>query len=67
MQEQRVQITNSSRLLIILFAAMVAFGTCARMSQYQQENELRAKQLEYQKKQYALDSLRFEYMKMHKK
>ena len=53
--------------LLIILVASIALNTCESAINTRGSNELKRMQLEQAKRQYTLDSLRFEYEKQHPK
>ncbi len=63
----RVKWTGGRSIAVVLILLTIMMNTCAVETHLRQSNELRKQQLDQSKRQYALDSLRFEYMRQHQK
>ena len=53
--------------IVPVLVASIALSTCATEINTRNNTELQKQRLEIAKKQYKLDSLKLEYMKMHQK
>ncbi|MBO5946789.1 MAG: hypothetical protein J6Q44_01435 [Alphaproteobacteria bacterium] len=63
----RVKWTGGHSIAVILILLTIMMNTCAVEHHLNKSNELRKLQLDQAKRQYSLDSLRFEYAKQHQK
>lgn len=63
----RVKWTGGRSIAVVLILLTIMMNTCATESHLRQSNELRKLQLDQSRRQYALDSLQFEYMRQHQK
>ena len=63
----RVKWTGGRSIAVVMILLTIMMNTCATESHLCQSNELRKQQLEQSRRQYTLDSLRFEHMKRYQK
>lgn len=63
----RVKLRGTAATVVVLLLLTIAMNTCSTEMQTRTNTELNKQQLEIAKKQYQLDSMRFEYMKLHQK
>lgn len=63
----KVKLRGSIAAFGLLCLLAIAMSTCATEVQTRQNKEINQKRLEVAKKQYTLDSLRYEYMKSPQK
>lgn len=63
----RVKLRGTAATVVVLLLLTIAMNTCSTEMQTRNNTELNKQQLEIAKKQYQLDSMRFEYMKSHQK
>ena len=63
----RVKWTGGRSIAVVMILLTIMMNTCATESHLRQSNELRKQQLEQSRRQYTLDSLRFEHMKRYQK
>ena len=63
----RVKLRGTAATVVVLLLLTIAMNTCSTEMQTRTNTELNKQQLEIAKKQYQLDSMRFEYMKAHQK
>ena len=63
----RVKLRGTAATVVVLLLLTIAMNTCSTEMQTRTNTELNKQQLEIAKKQYQLDSMRFEYMKSHQK
>lgn len=63
----RVKLRGTAATVVVLLLLTIAMNTCSTEMQTRTNTELNKQQLEIAKKQYQLDSMRFEYMKNHQK
>ena len=60
MEKQKVDITNTSPRLAAILLIFIAMNTCMSMVQQELTHQTQQEQLKQAKKQYTLDSLRYE-------
>ncbi len=60
MEKQKVDITNTSPRLAAILLMFIAMNTCVSMVQQELTHQTQQEQLKQAKKQYTLDSLRYE-------
>lgn len=63
----RVKLRGTAATVVVLLLLTIAMNTCSTEMQTRTNTALNKQQLEIAKKQYQLDSMRFEYMKSHQK
>ena len=63
----RVKLRGTAATVVVLLLLTIAMNTCSTEMQTRTNTELNKQQLEIAKKQYQLDSMRFEYMKSYQK
>lgn len=63
----RIRWTGGRSIAVVLILLTIMMNTCSVERNMSESNELRKQQLEQSRRQYSLDSLRFEYMKRHQK
>ena len=63
----RVKLRGTAATVVVLLLLAIAMNTCSTEMQTRMNTELDRQQLEIAKKQYQLDSMRFEYMKAHQR
>ena len=63
----RVSVGGITTVFIVVLMFGLMSYTASIDNNLKESNELRRQQLDVAKRQYALDSLRFEYMKTHEK
>ena len=63
----RVKPSGVRTWVALILLLTIAMSTCSTEAQMRENKELVKQQLEVAKKQYALDSLRFEHIKSHQK
>ena len=63
----RIKWTGGRSVAVVLILLTIMMTTCATEVHLRQSNELRKQQLDQSRRQYTLDSLRFEYIKQHQK
>ena len=63
----RVRWSGSAPVIVIILLGAMLLNMCANGARMQVSNNLRKQQLEQARRQYSLDSLRFEYMRQHHK
>ena len=67
MSTQKVEIKNDSLGFLVILVLLLAMNACVGVTQQQEDLKVKKQQLEMAKKQYTLDSLRFEHMKSQQK
>ena len=63
----RVKLRGTAATVVVLLLLTIAMNTCSTEMQTRTNTALNKQQLEIAKKQYQLDSMRFEYMKSYQK
>ncbi len=63
----RVKWTGGRSIAVVLILLTIMMNTCSVERHMSESNDLRKQQLEQARRQYSLDSLRFEYMKHRQK
>lgn len=63
----RVKLRGTATLVMVLLLFSIAMNTCSTEQATREGNKINKERLELAKRQYALDSVRFEHIKSHQK